>query len=313
MDYTKFKIVEFGERTIAKVNGFIAVLDTWYDAADTLTFHKNNIQQFAEPFDFVKYQVTDDVLVSNVAVITINFPPNKITDPQSEDVNTEILNDTQYVVSENIPYNNAVDRIKILSFDNAVGSLTFNGSNIYPGFEILQYDFSLLKFNSKKGTGIPYQQITYQVGNAGGYNPTIYTLQYNIGGLATIDLISQETLNEDGITTMSFDVKINNGRVNGIAKVNVAVNLSSSAWPVDTENFFNLSYNDDDIENNVNFNEDFDVDLNGEGFENLFSLLNVNNADFPITGTITLTLLEVNGNSGLVNIGAAQIIINVSL
>lgn len=309
--YTKFKIVEFGERTTVKVNGFDAVLDTWYDAADALTFHKTNPDLYGEPFDFVKYQTTDDTLTSNVSVITVNVPPDKTIDPASADNELPIANDTEYGIMAMIPFNAAVDRVKILDFDNSVGQLVFEGNNVFPGFEILHYDFESLLFKSKKGTGDPYQEIIYQVGNADGYDATEYSLKLDISGLAVLESISEDTVDEDGITTITSGIKITNGRVNGTAKINVEVNLSPSAWPVDTENFFNLSYNGDDIENNVNFTQDIDVDLNNEGFENLFAQLNINDADLPVTGTITFTLIDINGDTGLVDPMNATIIITI--
>lgn len=312
--FTKFKIVEFGERTTVKVNGFNAVLDAWYDEPiSALTIHKNDPALFGEPFDFIKYQVTDDTLISNTAVITVNFPPDLSVNPESLDTVDFIENDTQYIVSDLLPFNSAVDRIKIVSFDSNAGSLLFNGSNIYPGFEMLFYDFQLLTFKSKKGTGDPYQEIKYQVGNSLGYNSIEYSAKLNIAGLAILEKTDESQLVEDGISRLSFDLKINNGRINGVAKVTINVNLSSGAWPVDTDNFFNLSYNNDDIENNANFTTDVMVDLNNEGFESLFGQLDISTADTPVTGTIKLKLIDINSNPALVDPANNEIIINVSL
>ena len=266
MNYTKFKIVAFGDRTNAKVNGFNALINTWYNASDVLTVHKNNPSLFGEPFDVIKFKVTDDVIESNVGNITINVPPNKVNSPLSSNFTGTIANNTEYTVINNIPFNDAVDRIKILSFTNEVGQLIFDTNNIYPGFEILHYDFNLLKFKSKNGFGSPYFNMTYQVGNADGYNNTIYSLNYNIFGQASLTQDSEETLTDEFTKSLSFDVKINNGWVNKTAKINVAVNLSASAWPTNTQNFFNFNYNLHEIKNNSNFNQDFIVNLDGNGF-----------------------------------------------
>ena len=153
----------------------------------------------------------------------------------------------------------------------------------------------------------------YQVGNVNGYNNTIYSLNYNIFGQASLTQDSEEILTDELTKSLSFDIKINNGWVNKTAKINVSVNLSASAWPTNTQNFFNFNYNLHEIKNNSNFNQDFVVNLDGDGFANLSNFLSIGIADLPVTGTITLTLLEINNQSSLVNPAANQIIKNVSL
>lgn len=315
MPFTQYRITELGKRTIATVNGFLAVLNTWYDyPIDLLTVTKTDPTKYGEPFDFIKYQAMDsDGLISNTAVITINAAPDKSILPLSADTTDVLTNDTDYQVTGFMPFNAAVDRIRIVGFDSDIGAILFEGSNIFPGFELLHYDFESLIFRTKKGTGIPYQQIIYQVGNADGYDSTLYIATFNIVGLASLEEINESEVDADGITTVSFDTRVLNGTINGIAKVNVAVALTGTPWPVDTENFFNLSFDTDDIENNTNFTTDILVDLNNEGFQNLFGQLNINNTDAPVGGTITFTLIDINGNPALVDTGNDQVIITISI
>lgn len=313
MAHTRFKITELGQRTTVKVNALPAILDTWYLAADVLTIEKNNPAHYAEPFDVIKYKVGDDDRESNIANYTLNCPPNLAVPATSSNDTVITTVDTLHNLIDNIGYSAGVDRIELVSVEGS-GNVTFDGFNVYPGLEVFQYDFDKLQFKSDFGTDDPYQFISYKVGNSTGYNPTVYTLKYSILGSANIELISETQVLESGIHKLKDLVRVINGRVNGTAKINIDLDLTPNPWSgggPSVDNIFILNYNNENIEHTANFNADVDLDLSPQGMSDIYTELYIDNADIPVTGTITLTLLEINGDPLLVT--GPPVVINVSI
>ena len=301
-NYTQFKFPQLGQRAIVKINGVLALADTWYPQGAVITAERAINSHVGEPYDEIPYQVQNGGLLSNEAPIILNFPPNKNLQPVSNDVAQNIINNTIYGLESYIPYNTAVDRLRIVSYDDT-GILQFNGSNVFPNLEIMQYDFSKLKFTSTTGQGYPYFRLRYQVGNINGYNPAIYTISLTLNGLASllnwIEAIYEE-IRFGGVETYSIQqntIRIVNGIYNKIAHVRVTVNLSSSAWPVDNQNFLTINM----------VNQSIDVTANGiyllEGLLpvtselNLIAILSVNTLNLPVTGTILYELIDIDGNT----------------
>lgn len=298
MAWTHFKFTELGERTVTKVNGSPAAVNVWYPAADVITNEKVNPAHYGEPFDTIKYKATNGTEESNVAQITIDCPPNMTVPATSTNQTVTAAEDTLYNLITYIPFSAGVDRIEIVNFDD-IGSLEFEGSNIFPGFVMMHYDFALMTFKTAFGTGVPVQSIKYRVGNASGMNPTVYQVDFNVAGIAYVDN-TPEVVVSDGITNFKGgDITVKRGRVNGTAKVNLNINLSAGAFAT-TGNTVTITQNGSTITRTANTNEDIIMNLNSLG--EVFIAIGSRFADADtVTGTVTITLLEINGSTALVD------------
>ena len=305
MAWTHFKLTELGERTVAKVNGILATLGVWYASTDVLTIEKNNPAHLGEPFDFYKYQTTDGDINSNQANIIVNCPPDLLIPPTSSNEVVVAAVETDYDLIDYIPYSNGVDRIRIVDFEN-IGNLLLGVSPIFPNYVIMHYDFENIIFRTGLGTGEPYQKIQYQVGNSAGYNPTIYEVDFNIVGTASLFEITESDGTEinmpDSPDIRYFEAtfKITNGRANGTALLEMNINLDAAAWPPSTDNSLILSYNSDSIDRQANGIENLTIQLDENGEMNFDLQMGFNTTDLPITGDIIFTLLEINGDALLV-------------
>lgn len=308
MIYTHFKITEFGERTIAKVNGLTALINVWYDKNLPLTFVKMDDSWIGEPFDKAKYMVTDGTVNSNEANIIISFPPNRQITPVGFTINFDILKNVLYDLFDYVSYNDAVDRFKILSFKNA-GELTFEGSNIYPNFEIMQYDIKLLQFIATGGVGNAFQVIEYQVGNANGYNPQIYSFTLNILGETTLKNFSNSIEIIDGISYYYGELEVLNGIPFATAKIQANSNLGAGPWYVGNEN--QVYINEVGFQGNGIVDALVVLDANGKGKLNYS--VEMATTDLPVTGTIVFQLLLMNYSTDFISTTEFEVTENINL
>ncbi len=309
MAWTHFKITELGIRTTPKVNGVVAVIGTWYPRVNVLTVHKNNSAHLGEPFDVLKYQVTDGEITSNTANLVVDCPPDLLVSPTSSNDTVVASTEITYDVIDNIPYSNGVDRIKIVNFTN-VGSLELNGIAIFPGITIFHYDFENLKYTTNLGIGIPYQKIQYQVGNSTGFNPIIYELDYNIVGLSSLLELTEDT----GQTDFDIDnppnpdtnfkeatFKITNGVPFAEAEVEIIINLAATAFPGGTsQNSVIITANGNSFDYQANVTETKTITLDADG-ECLFELQSGFLIGDVVTGNITFNLLTIDSDPLLVD------------
>ena len=160
--YSHFQITEKGSRVIVKVNNSIAVLNQWYLSSDVITVEKQDLNHYAEPYDFFKIKVKNSENESKENNIIVNFPPNKniliVSIPEEFSMNNnEVINLFSY-----IQYNAAVDRIRFIDFDN-IGEFK-NGNNLIEKLKTYyRYDFENIIFKTNTGNGNPYQTIKYQL------------------------------------------------------------------------------------------------------------------------------------------------------
>ena len=314
MSWTHFKIVEFGERTIAKVNDVVALIETWYPKAELLTFEKINNSFYGEPFDRAKLCVTDGTTESNINNVLINFPPDKQVSLLSSNFTVAALNNLIYNLANIITYSASVDRIKIIDFQD-IGILLFEGTHIFNNFEIMAYDLNLLTYMTGSGIGQPYQKIRFQVGNADEYLATIYEVDFNIAGESSIlNIVASEQVLQNGIYNYSKTFAVINGTPNGNAQLELTVNLSASAWPAFTENTLNIDSLNLNYEENVNVtSQPITITLDEFGNGNINVDLSISQIDVPVTGTIEFVLISINGNTSLVSLSSnnIELIINI--
>lgn len=304
MPWTHFKIVELGVRTNVLIDDVPVVINTLYPNTAVIKIEKQNDNHLGVPFDTVKYAVTNGTENSNTASIIVNFPPDLEISPASSNEIETILNNTIYNIIDFISFNTGVDRIKITGFNN-VGNLNLDGFPIFTNLQILHYDFEKIKFESFTGIGVGYQTIYFQVGNQNGYNPTIYSLRLDIDGQANLilDNDDEDSETEEGVTINYKEGKIfvENGIPFGVAKVNLDLDLSASAWPVDTENEFSVVYNGGEDVYQANIVTDLLVTLDEFGKGEINYVLSINQDDSPVTGTIDFELIDINGNTGIIS------------
>jgi hypothetical protein len=312
--FSHFRFTDLGQRAITKVNGVVAQIGVWYNQGSSVTSQKANNAHLGELYDQIKYEATNGTLTSNVGVIDINFPPNKTIPPTSSDAIVTMNNNQVLDLINHIAYNSAVDRIKIISYTNNVGELEFYGATVYNNKVIMQYDFTELKFTSTTGVGSPYQKIYFKVGNKDGFSATTYSVTINIIGTAElINLIQSadevvDLGDGNGYKGTEMTLRIKKGYINGIAKFKMNVNLSANAWPVNTQNTAMITYNGGNEEVNANGDTIVNIPIGSTGETDIIFGIGINLVDLPVTGTITFTLIDINGNTALVSSNNVQVL-----
>ena len=304
--YTHFKIKEKGNRVIVKINGSIAVLNQWYLSSDVITVEKENLNHYAEPYDYLKVQVKNNENESKENYITINFPPNKNISIISIPEEFSMINNQTINIFEHIQINDAVDRIRFIDFNN-IGEFKIGNNLIKKMKTYYRYDFQNINFSSFNGNGNPYQIIKYQLGNSNGFDTTT-ECKININGLASLLKISEVDDNEDTFISHEALMKIENGYIGKIAKISININMNSPYWDGFTENGILVSYGDNEesfIENGV---YERNVQLDDKGSFSFLIETNIENSSLPIIGNIIVNLLEIDGNSALISAANSQTI-----
>ena len=297
--YTHFKITEKGSRVIVKVNNSIAVLNQWYLSSDVITVEKQDLNHYAEPYDFFKIKVKNSENESKENNIIVNFPPNKniliVSIPEEFSMNNnEVIN-----LFSHIQYNAAVDRIRFIDFDN-IGEFKNGNNDIEKLKTYYQYDFSQISFKASEGNGNPYQTIKYQLGNLNGWDE-ITELKINVNGLASLIKTNEETDTESNFILRETFFKISNGYINKKAKFSINVNLSSSFWNGISENKISLFSNE--LNENYTENGTYEkiLNLDNQGALSFIIETIIENSTLPVTGNITVNLLEINDDPLLVS------------
>lgn len=297
--YTHFKITEKGSRVIVKVNNSRAVLNQWYLSSDVITVEKQDNNHYSEPYDFFKIKVKNSENESKENNVIVNFPPNKniliVSIPEEFSMNNdEIIN-----LFSHIQYNAAVDRIRFIDFDN-IGEFKNGNNDIEKLKTYYQYDFSQISFKASEGNGNPYQTIKYQLGNLNGWDE-ITELKINVNGLASLIKTNEETDTESNFILRETFFKISNGYINKKAKFSINVNLSSSFWAGISENKISLFSNE--LNENYTENGTYEkiLNLDNQGALSFIIETIIENSTLPVTGIITLNLLEINDDPLLVS------------
>lgn len=301
----RFKFLNLGQRSKIFVDNVLATINTYYDKEKSIRIEKTDPDLLGEPFDEIQYQAFHDTpkgeLKSNIAKIIVNFPPDKSLFPGSTDNQIVMENNQEISIFDHISYNEAVDRVKILSFE-AIGDITFYSNYIFENKEIMQYDFSHLRFKSRaSGTGYPYQEIRYQVGNVNSYNDTVYSLKINIEGEASLLEVEEPDVQEtENSKSIIYSLKVQNGVVMKTAKIEYEVSLPAEVFE-NSDNEVQISYrgNTIGITENGTFNFVTELDQNGE--DEILLQIDLFLENNNIEGFIKFTLLEVDENPLLVS------------
>lgn len=306
----KFKFLNLGQRVDVSVNNISAQTNTYYEDSDTITVEKNDSTQYGEPFDEIQfqgfYQSQSEELKSNISKIFVNFPPDKTLAPESVNNEITIDNNQQISIIDSIFYNSAVDRIKILDFEN-IGQLTFNSNFIFQNKEVLQYDFNKIKFKSNaSGIGFPYQKIKYQVGNLDGYNSTIYLLTINIDGLASLVEVDDPDVNaNEESKSIIYNIQIVSGIINKNAKVQIETSFPPEVF-TDPDSSIKLIYRNNVINIKDNGIIEITTVLDQDGKDDLYLEIDLFLENNNIDAFVKFTLLEVDNNASLVSINNEQ-------
>ena len=86
------------------------------------------------------------------------------------------------------------------------------------------------------------------------------------------------------------------------------VNLSANAWPVNTQNITMITYNGGNEEVNANGDTIVNIPIGNTGETDIIFGIGINLVDLPVSGTITFTLIDINGNTALVSSNNVQVL-----
>lgn len=309
-DYTHYRLFKIPSDIIIEVDGVAALENTWYANTLDIVAKKNAADDYGEPYTDLEYQTTDGDVVSPVTPIRINLQVN-VNTPASISQIATVLNDSTTPLFPEMPINDSTDRIQIISF-GPTGQLFLNNSLANLGQEILRKDLINFEFIAgSTGFGDTYNQIKYVVGNKDGYSPTEYICTIKIVGQASLGLSSTEDgVENDGpdFSDYTYNLKIENGIPLGTSNVNIALALDGTAG---VDSYIKTSLTGDTEYTNGNFN--INPILNEITGELSFSIsLRLDNADRPETGTIIITLVDIDGN--VANVSGTNIVtVNLSL
>ena len=288
----EIKFNNLGQRVVFTVNDQPANTNTWYDIDSDFKASKSNPEHYGEPYDSVRYVAKEDDSISNEAVITINFPPDKAENPWTKGLFIESENNTEYTFEDLLLVSGNFDRIRIVSYVQGVGLLTFNNNPVYNGLEFMSYDIDKLKFKTGNGTGSPYQQIVYQVGNKERYSLGA-NIEFNIPGEAYLDepiIVGANPNNNYKASTGS--VLIKNGKIR--KRVVFTVELITESTQIFDSNYEGgIVINEVDIattgvyeyQKTLNDNGEFDVIVN------VSANRNITDGDF----NFIVTLISIDG------------------
>lgn len=253
----EIKFLDIGDKLKVLINNQQITLNKWYSISEPFKVAKKDAKLIGEPFDSIKYISKNGDMISNEALIQINYPPSKKNDPLSTNSQIEVFQNSEYILDEHIAINNAVDRIRITKIETEGGYFTYKGIKVHLNQEIMMFDLDKLIFHTKNGIGTPYQRLHFQVGNNEKYSK-VYTLEYVIYGKSFLNdpVITKGTI---GIST-SISSKIENGTPGGLAKISVLVETNSKkVFDSDTT----ITINELEIVKPGTY--DFDVKLGSEG------------------------------------------------
>lgn len=301
----EIKFLDIGDKLKVLINNQQITLNKWYSISEPFKVAKKDAKLVGEPFDSIKYISKNGDMISNEALIQINYPPSKKNDPLSTNSQIEVFQNSEYILDEHIAINNAVDRIRITKIETEGGYFTYKGIKVYLNQEIMMFDLDKLIFHTKNGIGTPYQRLHFQVGNNEKYSK-VYTLEYVIYGKSFLNapIITKGTV---GIST-SVSNKIENGTPGGLAKVSVLVETNSKkVFDSDTT----ITINELEIVKPGTY--DFDVKLDSEG--NFSFNTYIYSEDTIDDGAIyfDVELKSLNGSDSLIDMekNKSSIIINL--
>jgi len=301
----EIKFLEIGERVSVQIDNVNVVRNQWYDASKNFKVLKKKGSFYGEPLDYIRYVAKEDDKISNEAILTVNFPPNKKQPPYSFNNQKLIENNEEIDLSQLIHLNDTADRIRITSFKENVGDFLFNGNKVYKGLEFMTYDIDKLKYTSGSGTGLPYQEIEFQVGNKERYSQN-YKLTLNIDGKGILEDPIISPADSFEFRTTSALIKLVNGPIGGKVKFNVEFNTQSEQIYL-ADNTGSVGINEQEINRNGIFNFEGDINENGEFDINIhaYSKNVISDGSFYFN----VTLESINDNTELVGESNNKIIV----
>jgi len=313
----KFPTLPDANAVDSLINAVPIVVDTLYPIADQnlLTFERtaqfDNLSLKA-PF---LYKVVDNVnnFESNEALIRLGWK-GVSANPASSNI-VKVINNLDIVnLLDELPLNDVTEWIDIESMTGVPG-LLINGKKVFIGQRVAILDLYYADFTAlTEGGGNPYFQLGYKVGEEDTAEPTVYTLDLDIVSLAEISIgtpASVSSYNDDfdtggglfveyAVKEETIIIKVDKGYVYGTAAIQIAI---SSAFLALTQwNKVVVSYDGNETEYfaNETINIVLELDSLGIGEIQIVNYIVYENP-VPALGQITLTLNDINGDSGLVN------------
>lgn len=325
---THFSITELPDSNVitSLINGGAITLNTLYPIANEslLTFDRTATFNNKAVNIFFKFKTHDNVnnLESNEALGKLEW--SGANTPASANL-TQFINNSDSINMLNIlPLNDSVEDIKIISLEGVL-NLTLKGLSTYVGQILSIVDLYYTVFNALlEGGGLPYFKMTYQVGKDNVFEATIYDLVFNITASADLDITegpdvetASEDFDEGGIINTyvvneeTTTLEVSSGQVYGTAQVRIAIN--SAFLALNSYNLIEIVYGSEQLEVTSNQTIDIEVDLDILGKADIvITNYAVEVTPDPIIGQITVTLLSINNQAGLVN-GSQIVNINTNL
>lgn len=327
---THFEITELPDPNVIEslINAVPIVINTQYPIADQnlLTFERTAAFASRAVSTAFKYKNHDtpNLLESNEAYGSLVWLSVAST-PTSANVQQTILNDDVVNLLTELPFNDAVEYIIIVSM-TGVRNLIVNGAPAYIGQKISLINLFYSNFTAESlGGGDPYFELTYNVGKGVTTEITDYTLTLDIIALGTLILFSGPTVNnytEDidtgGGVIVNYpiideftEIKVQTSHAYGVARV--VIDIDSAFLALNAYNLVYVDYNGNQFEEGANIiiNADINLDKNGEAVIGIRNYIVVDTGVSKL-GDVTLTLTEVNGDPLLVDgVQVQQILTNL--
>jgi len=318
MAITHFKIT--GYLYPISVNGFYdgapIVLNQLYPIADQnlLSFERAIVFSDYSIINYFEWQLIDSVnnVESNVSKGVLQFLKrvNAFDEtPTGGNDNTVLLNNETFNLIDTTAID---DNVEFIEIDTIVGinNWKLNGNIIYPGTRIPTAVLNQVFFEpNETGGGRPYSSLNFNVGNKTEISNSKYSHQILVDTLAEIFNINESEIQytdsygavPDTYNTIqqSFIIEIQNAYAN--AEVEIEVNINSPFLNLNTYNKVLIQGSFGTLEKfaNETFNITTVTDSKGKAQFDLINLI-VEDAVELKTGGVTLTVLNVNGNTNLV-------------
>lgn len=325
MAITNFKIEELPnpDMVVSEINNIPLQENVLYPIYDqeNLNFKRTPAFENYTVVDSFKWKVVDEN--GNESNLANGFLKWRILDdgPSSDNLVLKILNSDIVNLFNSLSFNNATEIFQVKEF-RGPGFLKKNNNLVYEGETLKIQDlFYVNYYPERSGGGDPYFEMDFYIGQ----NEIIdkskyYTLTIDIDSFAKIETESPVVDNYDDVFDVSgtnntynvieqlYRVLISDSHVNSI--VNVQIEINSPYLALNEFNEIEIEANSENLikKENETFNVQLKTDNLGFGYLTFLNYI-VEDASGAKTGNITVTLIDVNGDTNLVS-STNQIILN---
>lgn len=315
MAISNFKITELPTSVVSKIGSSPVIVDRSYAIGVETDLNFKRIPELENYYlnTKAKYKVFDNELekYGNEAEIELIWKEqNQSILPTSSDVTLELTNGGSILLLEQLPINQSVEFIEIISLSRS-GALSNDNFPIQPGTklspeELLQTRYFVPPF----GTGIPFFEFEYKVGRNDIVEPNVYNFSVNIPPLAEMEesyyfitdpFIETDDLgNNFTLVRQKVQFKIRKGA--SLKKAQLSFELNSPF--IETNQFTStiITLGGQEIEKNISVdNFDLELELNASGIATIYVENVVAYNQSPQIGNLKIDLVSIDNNPNWVN------------